>query len=181
MSGDNFRKLSFFDNGMKNQHLSSLHHTISSKPQLESLELSGQLLTGDSLDFFCSIFKGTRNLQKLILTNNQLGVGNNIKEKMTFFMQSFFNDLSCPLELDLSYNMIDDECLHPLIKYLFANMQAQTLAMVNLEWNNFSNKGKRTIVVGYSKCYNKKLQCKFGPLPLTQATLKQAVAVSPLT
>jgi hypothetical protein len=68
--------------------------------------------------------------------------------------------------------MIDDESLYPIVKYLFANVHSTTLAMVNLEWNNFSNKAKRTLVVAYSKCYNKKLQCKFGPLPLTQATLR---------
>ena len=76
---------------------------------------------------------------------------------MTFFLESLLNDLYEVKQLDLSYNMIDDECLYPLIKYLFANKSKQSLQMVNLEWNNFTNKGNRTIVVGYSKCYNRKL------------------------
>jgi len=91
---------------------------------------------------------------------------------MTFFLESLLSDLYEAKQLDLSYNMIDDECLYPIIKLLFANQARQPLQLVNLEWNNFSNRGNRTIVVGYSKCYNKKLQCRFGPLPLTQATLK---------
>ncbi len=58
--------------------------------------------------------------------------------------------------LDLSCNQFEDETLHPIIKFLFATRHV-SLTVVNLEWNSFSNKGKRTIVVAYSKCLNKKL------------------------
>ena len=50
--------------------------------------------------------------------------------------------------------------------------------MLNLEWNDFSNYSKRTILVAYSRCRNKKLQFKFGPLPMSQATMRKAVAVT---
>ena len=50
--------------------------------------------------------------------------------------------------------------------------------MLNLEWNDFSNYSKRTILVAYSRCRNKKLQFKFGQLPMSKATMRKAVAVT---
>lgn len=95
---------------------------------------------------------------------------------MSFFLESFLLELKKPQELDLSMNMIDDECLYPIVKYLFANHESTSLSNLNLEWNNFSNYSKRTLAVAYSKCKNKILKCKIGPLPLTQASLKLAVS-----
>jgi hypothetical protein len=80
-----------------------------------------------------------------------------MKEKITLFLESFLIDLTNPQHLDISYNYLEDECLYPIVKYIFANTEAKHLQFVNLEWNNFTNYCKRTIVVAYSKCYNKKL------------------------
>jgi len=86
---------------------------------------------------------------------------------MSFFLEAFLVELKKPLELDLSVNEIDDECLYPIVKYMFANHGNTTLQSLNLEWNQFSNYCKRTLAVAYSKCPNKNLKCKIGPLPLT--------------
>ena len=102
-----------------------------------------------------------------MLKENQLGVGKNIKDKMSFFLEMFLVELRKPQELDLSVNEIDDECLYPIVKYMFANHENSSLISLNLEWNNFSNYAKRTLAVAYSKCPNRNLKCKIGPLPLT--------------
>ncbi len=97
---------------------------------------------------------------------------------MAFFLEAFLVELKKPQELDLSVNEIDDECLYPIVKYMFANHENSTLISLNLEWNNFSNYSKRTLAVAYSKCPNKNLKCKIGPLPLTQASLKIAISAN---
>ena len=155
-----------------------LHSTFSSQSQLTQLEITGQQLTGDSLDLFCTVFKENKKISKLLLSDNQLGLGQNMEQKMKYFLESFLNDLFSPLELDLSYNRIKEDSLRPIIEQIFANTKAMALNLLNLEWNDFSNYSKRTILVAYSRCRNKKLQFKFGPLPMSQATLRKAVAVT---
>lgn len=46
---------------------------------------------------------------------------------MSFFLEAFLVELKKPLELDLSVNEIDDECLYPIVKYMFANHGNTTL------------------------------------------------------
>jgi hypothetical protein len=63
---------------------------------------------------------------------------------MTNFLESFLLDLKNPLVLDLSYNRINDDCLLPIVKYLFANTECK-IHMLNIEHNALTNYAKRTI------------------------------------
>ena len=111
-----------------------------------------------------------------MLAGNRLGICKNqseIKDKFDSFLNSFLVDLKKPEHLDISYNYIDDDCLYPTVKYLFANHDTFSLKFVNLESTNFSNRAKRTLAVAYKRCPNKKIRTKMGPFPLTQATLQQ--------
>lgn len=58
---------------------------------------------------------------------------------MTIFLEDFLAELEQPEVLDLSYNRLSDECLYPIVKYLFANTESKIL-MLNVEHNNFTNK-----------------------------------------
>ena len=78
------------------------------------------------------------------------------------------------MQLDLSYNSIEDECLYPIIKHLFANENAPNFA--NFENNKFTNYGKRTLAVAYSRCVKPQMRAKFGPYPLNKANLQIVTA-----
>ena len=165
---------------MQTYQLNQLQNSFASLTNLQSLVLEGQQLKCEALDSLKEVLKQNREIRQVGLQRNQLGLGVTAKDRMSQFLEVFTVDLNQPHSLDLSSNEIDDECLYPIIKYFFASRSYKpSLTSVNLEWNAFSNKGKRTIVVAYSKCFNRKLQCKFGPLPLTQATFKQAITVQP--
>ena len=80
-----------------------------------------------------------------------------------------------PLTLDLSHNKFTDESLYAFVKYVFANEDCR-LKYFSLEGNAlFSNYAKRTLLKAYSLSPNKaKMQFKFGPLPMTESTLRHA-------
>jgi len=63
---------------------------------------------------------------------------------MTIFLESFLIELNNPQALDLSYNRINDDCLLPIVKYLFANLDCK-IHSLNLEHNLLTNYAKRTI------------------------------------
>ena len=86
---------------------------------------------------------------------------------MQRFLNSFLVNLVHPEYLDLSYNSIDDDCIFPIVKYLFANHDTFFLKYVNLECNNFTSRGKRTLLVAYTRCPNPKVRARMGPFPLT--------------
>ena len=72
---------------------------------------------------------------------------------MTSFLESFLLELEKPETLDLSCNQIGDDCLYPIVKYLFANWDCH-IHNLNLEFNSFSNRAKRTIAQAHIRCPN---------------------------
>jgi len=61
------------------------------------LEISNQALNGDALDVIANqIFKENREITNVVLKGNQLGVGRNIRDKMTFFLEAFLIELRKP-------------------------------------------------------------------------------------
>jgi hypothetical protein len=64
---------------------------------------------------------------------------------MGFFLSKLFTELQGPRSLDLSYNSLTDECLYPVIKYIFANHECG-LRYFNLEHNSLSPRGSRTLL-----------------------------------
>ena len=133
--------------------------------KLTTLEITYNLLSSQCLEILGQeVFKNNKHLRKIILNNNEIaGINENT---MTIFLEDFLAELEQPEVLDLSYNRLSDECLYPIVKYLFANTESKIL-MLNVEHNNFTNKANRTIAQAYMYCTNINLKAKFGPLPLT--------------
>ena len=92
---------------------------------------------------------------------------------MTAFLESFLLELEKPETLDLSCNQLNDDCLYPIVKYLFANWDCH-IHNLNVEFNNFTNRAKRTIAQAHIRCPNQQLKVKYGPMPLTQNNLQIA-------
>jgi len=74
----------------------------------------------------------------VLLHNNLIGEGTNVKEVMSAFLESFLLELKSPEVLDLSYNRIGDDSLYPIVKYLFANTECR-IHMLNIEHNSLTN------------------------------------------
>lgn len=73
-------------------------------------------------------------------------------------------ELDNAVHLDLSNNLFTDDSVYNFIKYVFANDESKLLYF-NLENNNFTSRGKRTMLKGYSMSENRKaLQLKLGPI-----------------
>ena len=78
-------------------------------------------MRAEALDNLCSVLKQNKEIRRLVLGRNRLGVGPNVRERMKYFLEAFTLDLHMPTELDLRENEFDDECLYPIIKYFFAD------------------------------------------------------------
>lgn len=72
---------------------------------------------------------------------------------MTSFLESFLLELNNPILLDLSFNRLNDDCLLPIIKYLFANTECR-IHTLNIEHNAFTNYAIRTIAQAQILCSN---------------------------
>ena len=105
-------------------------------------------------------------LKIVILSNNYIGGGQGERDCFTYFLENFLLELQSPEQLDLSNNIITDEALYPIVKYLFAN-RACMIESLNLDNNSFTNYARRTIAQAYLRCSNSKLKLKLGPMPLT--------------
>jgi Ran GTPase-activating protein (RanGAP) involved in mRNA processing and transport len=134
----------FWNNNMTDDILRRIASSFSNQSRLSTLEITSNLLTTRSLEIFSSIFKENRHLKNLLLHHNMIGEGANVKEAMSGFLESFLCELKSPEVLDLSYNLIGDESLYPIVKYLFANTECR-ISMLNLEHNLFTNYAKRTL------------------------------------
>jgi hypothetical protein len=71
-----------------------------------------------------------------------------------------------PNSLNLSYNFLTDECLYPVIKYIFANYDCN-LKFLNLLNNSISPFGLRTLLKAFALSPHKdEIKFLYGPVPL---------------
>ena len=142
------------------------------------MELSNNGLQNATLEALGIVLSNCPYLTKINLSNNLLGSGGGQAQALEIFFTHLLTELDNPQSLDLSDNQFTDESLAPIVKFIFANEECR-LQFFNLENNQFSSFGKRTLLKGYSLCANKSsLQFKCGPMPLTEATLKHAFNIT---
>jgi len=80
--------------------------------------------------------------------------------------------LDKPRSLDLSYNTLSDECLYPVVKYIFANHDCP-LEVFSLENNRLSPYASRTLLKAQAISPNRdSIQFKYGPIPLGLENLR---------
>jgi len=111
------------------------------------------------------------------LSSNYIGGGQRSgsggeRECVDYFLSKLFTELQRPRLLDLSYNSLTDECLYPVVKYVFANHECR-LESLNLENNRFSPSASRTLLKAYSiSPHRDALGFRYGPLPLGLENLR---------
>ena len=124
---------------------------------LKRLTLSGNKLSTQTLDILAGLFPACGNINELDLSRNLIGSNSaqrgldSTKTIIDYFLLKFFSELNKPLVLDLGYNSIADESLHPIVKYVFANRGCQ-LERFNLTYNRFTPRGSRTLLKAYAMC-----------------------------
>jgi hypothetical protein len=143
---------------------------------LKKLEVTNNLLTTASLEALGSLFLVCQHITEVNLSNNRLGGGSQSgsgeRELVDGFLWKFFTELLRPRSLNLSYNNLTDECLYPVIKYIFANLECK-LEYFDLESNRLSPFASRTVLKAYSISPNRaSMVFKFGPLPLSLENLR---------
>lgn len=139
INGDSITCIRFYQNNMSDDILRRVASGFSNQSRLSTLEITSNLLSTLSLEIFATtIFKENRNLKNVLLHNNLIGEGTNVKEVMSAFLESFLLELKSPEVLDLSYNRIGDDSLYPIVKYLFANTECR-IHMLNIEHNSLTN------------------------------------------
>jgi Ran GTPase-activating protein (RanGAP) involved in mRNA processing and transport len=96
------------------------------------LEISHNNLATHSLETLGYLFSRCPHLQKLNLSSNLLGASSDLvmrsiseRQSMDFFLLQLMTELDCPQELDLSHNMLTEESVLPLVKYLLANYECK--------------------------------------------------------
>ncbi len=155
----------------------SIIPSLSQFERLTALEISSNGLGNQALESLGKVFTNCPMISRLTLSGNLLGQGSGQQGAVDQFLLQFLTELDSPQYLDLSDNKLSDESLHPICKYIFANEDCKLL-LFNLENNNFTSFGKRTLLKAYSLCPNKlTIQFKCGPLPFTEGTLKHAFNV----
>ena len=96
------------------------------------------MITTPSLVTLGGLFQHCQHITDVNLSNNRLGggaqAGGGERDLVDGFLLKFFTELWRPRRLDLSYNSFTDECLYPVIKYIFANHECK-LEHFNLENN----------------------------------------------
>ena len=134
------------------------------------------MITTPSLVTLGGLFQHCQHITDVNLSNNRLGggaqAGGGERDLVDGFLLKFFTELWRPRRLDLSYNSFTDECLYPVIKYIFANHECK-LEHFNLENNRLSPFASRTVLKAYSISPNRaSINFKFGPLPLSLENLR---------
>lgn len=135
-----------------------------------TLEISNNELGDESLGELALALADNKNLEEIILSNNNLG-NTGIKRYLEQFLEAFLLELRFPTKLDLSCNQIGDVCLEPIVYYLLANHNCH-ITNLNIEYNSFSNYSKRTLAQACLLCPNRSLKVKHGPMALTQSNLQ---------
>jgi len=76
----------------------------------------------------------------------------------------------------MNRNGLRDDHLRPLLRQIFASEHC-IIKELEITESEFSGIGKRTLLKGYSiSPIRHRMEFRFGPLPFTEGTLKQAVA-----
>ena len=156
---------------MTDVELKAISSIFQCQPKLVHLEIVYNEIGDAGLEILAkTVFKDNKQIKTVILNNNVIGASHGAKQSMVVFLESFLLELEKPETLDLSCNQISDDCLYPIVKYLFANWDCH-LHNLNLEFNQLTNYAKRTIAQAHIRCPNQELKVKYGPLPLTQTNL----------
>lgn len=169
--------LVFTNNSMNDQVFqASLHPGLLQFQNLQKLELTSNHLTAASLATLGYLFQSCQGISDLNLASNYIGgashSGGSERDAIDFFLYKFFTELQRPRLLNLSYNSLTDDCLHPVVKYVFANYECR-LEVLNLENNRFSPFGSRTLLKAYAiSPSHSTLSFKYGPLPLSLENLR---------
>lgn len=169
--------LSFSSNSMSDSSLSTtLAPLLGSFRGLQRLEITGNDLTTQSLEILGRLFQSCEHLSVVSLAHNRVGGGQSAssaeRHSMSFFLSKLFTELHKPRRLDLSFNSLTDECLYPVVKYVFAN-HGCSLETFNLEHNCFSPRGSRTLLKAYAISPTRtRLAFRYGPVPLSFENLR---------
>lgn len=159
---------------MTDVELKAISSIFQCQPKLVHLEIVYNEIGDAGLEILAkTVFKDNKQIKAVVLNNNLIGASPGARESMVTFLESFLLELDKPETLDLSCNQISDDCLRPIVKYLFANWDCH-IHELNLEFNRLSNYAKRTIAQAHIRCPNQALKVQYGPLPLTQANLHVA-------
>ena len=177
-NGEGITKLKFTSNSMTDAELKTISSSFQCQPKLIHLEIVDNAISDAGLEILAkTVFKDNKQLKAVVLNNNLIGASPGAKGSMVTFLESFLLELDTPETLDLSCNQISDECLYPIVKYLFANWDCH-IHDLNLEFNQLSNYAKRTLAQAHIRCPNQGLKVKYGPLPLTQTNLHVAAELN---
>lgn len=176
---DSVSSLSFMSNNMTDQSFQiKVVPSLKEFTGLKKLTISGNKLSTQTLDILAGLFPNMALLTDLDLSRNLIGGssaqrgGDSTKTILDYFLLKFFSELNKPQVLDLSYNAISDECLHPLVKYIFANKGCQ-LQRLNLTYNRFTPYGSRTLLKAYAMCSMRdRMKFQYGPVSLTMENLR---------
>jgi len=170
--------LAFSGNSMTDVSLqASVSSKLSSFQNLQRLEITNNRLSAVSLMTVGDLFQSCPMISHVNLSSNFIGGGQQAggggeRDCVDYFLLKLFTELHHPKSLDLSYNTLTDECLYPVVKYIFANYEC-ALDTFNLENNRLSPFASRTLLKAYSISPNRQaLAFRYGPLPLGLENLR---------
>jgi hypothetical protein len=168
--------LCFTNNSLTDSVLqTSLLPVLRGFQNLQKLEVSNNRLTTASLETFGLLFQARQQLTDINLSSNDIGGGSHSsgeRELVDSFLYRFFTELQAPRSLDLSYNRLTDECLYPVVRYVFANHECK-LEYFSLENNRLSPFASRTVLKAYAISPSREsMVFRFGPLPLSLENLR---------
>ena len=107
---------------MTDVELKAISSIFQCQPKLVHLEIVYNEISDAGLEILAkTVFKDNKQIKAVVLNNNLIGASPGARESMVTFLESFLLELDKPETLDLSCNQISDDCLRPIVKYLFAN------------------------------------------------------------
>ena len=175
---DTVTSLAFSNNSLTDAALqANLAPRLRPFQHLQKLEITNNHLTAASLATVGELFQTCQQIRHVNLSSNYIGGGQHSgsggeRDCVDYFLCKLFTELQRPCSLDLSYNSLTDECLYPVVKYVFANHECK-LESFNLENNRLSPFASRTLLKAYSISPNRgTLGFRYGPLPLGLENLR---------
>jgi len=121
---------------LKNEYMEKLVNPISQQEYLEVLKLVNCQLDSESLEILGRTFASLPSLQIINLAYNKI-------KQIGEFLGQICEDLELK-HLDLSYNLITDNAIPDLIKYVLRNSNS-TMEKVKLTGNKFTPQGIKTL------------------------------------
>lgn len=143
---------------------------------LQKLEITNNQLTSQSLETISYLFQECQEITHINLSSNYIGGSSSEKTLVDFFLYKLFTELIHPVSLNLSYNLLTDDSLAPICKYIFANYESR-MEYFNLENNRMSPFANRTIMKAYSLSPSREtLKFKFGAIPLSVENMQAGLS-----